>query len=230
MVNLHAGNRISLDVAPLGKLGTSTLSSQALTDKLSQAFSETLRQFGIDPSGVKLTIRTDSGPITGQPGGAGQVSVATASVATRGVSPVTVPWKGNTSKIGFNALVPGPDAPDPTPAPGSTKPPTHWYGADAVDDAYWSKQPAPVQQLREIDDMSQRQALATQLSGAGFQIDVPIMVWGWDAGKTTALRQSAGYSWVPSALQAPVTAAPGITGPGIIPYDPNNPPPGSIKV
>ena len=215
MVNLHAANRIALDLAPSAKPGSSAFSSQALTDKLSEAFSDTLRQFGIDPSTVKLTIQTESGTKSGQNPGGSQVPAA---------PPVP------NSKIGFNALVPGPDTPDPVPAPGSTLPAWHWYGADAVDDAYWSKQPEPVQQLREIDDMSQRQKLATQLAGAGFQIDVPIMVWGWDAGKTTALRQNGGYSWVPSALQSQVSAAPGLTGPGMASYDPNNPPAGSIKV
>ena len=230
MVNLHAANRIALDLAPSTNLGSSAFSSQALTDKLSEAFSDTLRQFGIDPSSVKLTIQTDSGTTSGQNNGVVQVSAAKAALTT-----ILSPSNGaalpvSNSKIGFNALVPGPDAPDPVPAPGSTRPPWHWYGADAVDDAYWSKQPEPVQQLREIDDFSQRQKLATQLAGAGYQIDVPIMVWGWDAGKTTALRQNGGYAWVPSALQSPVSAAPGITGPGIVPYDPNNPPAGSIKV
>jgi hypothetical protein len=56
------------------------------------------------------------------------------------------------------------------------------------------------------------------------------MVWGWDAGKVTAARESYGYTWVPSALQQPVAAAPGITGGGITPYDPKNPPSGSIQV
>jgi hypothetical protein len=56
------------------------------------------------------------------------------------------------------------------------------------------------------------------------------MVWGWDAGKTTQLRQGFGYTWVPSAMQQPVAAAPGIVGAGITPYDPNHPPPGSISV
>jgi hypothetical protein len=106
----------------------------------------------------------------------------------------------------------------------------HWYANDPVDDAYWAKQPAAIQQLREIDDRDQRLALGTQLARQGYSIDVPIMIWGWDAGKVTAMRQSNGYTWVPSALQEPVQAAPGLTGPGIIPYDPLHPPPGSILV
>ncbi len=106
----------------------------------------------------------------------------------------------------------------------------HPYVSNAADDAYWAKQPAAVQQLREIDDPMARQALATQLSEQGYAIDTPIMVWGWDAGATTALRQQFQYTWVPAANQPNVTAAPGLSGGGITPYDPNNPPAGSIMV
>jgi hypothetical protein len=56
------------------------------------------------------------------------------------------------------------------------------------------------------------------------------MVWGWDPGKTMAMRQDMGYTWVPSALQPSVTATPGLTAPGMTPYDPKNPPAGSIAV
>ena len=106
----------------------------------------------------------------------------------------------------------------------------HWYASDSADDAYWSKQPAPVQQLREISDPDQRAAVGTQLASEGYSIDVPIMVWGWDAGKVTQLRQDFGYTWVPSAQQMPLSAAPGITGPGLAAYDPAHPPAGSIAV
>jgi hypothetical protein len=106
----------------------------------------------------------------------------------------------------------------------------HWYASDPVDDAYWASQPPAVQQLREMDDPDARKTLATQLAGQGYTIDVPIMVMGFDAGKTTALRQQYGYTWVPSALQNPVELAPGLTMPGMTTYDPNNPPAGSIVV
>jgi hypothetical protein len=87
-----------------------------------------------------------------------------------------------------------------------------------------------VQQLRNIGDPGQRAMLAGQLAAEGYSIDVPVMVWGWDASKTTQLRQGFGYTWVPSAMQAPVSAAPGISGGSISPYDPNHPPVGSIQV
>jgi len=106
----------------------------------------------------------------------------------------------------------------------------HWYASDPVDDAYWAKQPPAVQQLREIDDPDARKTMATHLAAQGYTIDVPIMVWGFDAGKTTALRQQYGYTWVPSATQQPIELAPGLSMPGMDPYDPKNPPPGSILV
>jgi len=112
-------------------------------------------------------------------------------------------------------------------APGIAQ---HWYGADAADDAYWAKQPAAVQQLREIEDPDARKVQAAQLAGQGYAIDVPIMVWGFDAGKTTALRQQYGYTWVPSANQNPIELAPGLSFPGMQAYDPAHPPAGSIIV
>jgi hypothetical protein len=99
----------------------------------------------------------------------------------------------------------------------------------SFDDAYWAKQPEPVQALRNIEDSAQRSVLAAQLGAAGYKIDVPIMVWGWDPAKVTSLRQGLGYAWVPSAFQNPVAAAPGIDDHST-PYDPNNPPDGSIAV
>jgi len=100
----------------------------------------------------------------------------------------------------------------------------------SVNDAYWAKQPKAVQQLRNIQDTGQRSMLATQLASQGYSIDVPIMVWGWDPGITTQLRQSYGYTWVPSALQQPIPEAPGINNPGGTPYDAAHPPAGSISV
>jgi hypothetical protein len=131
----------------------------------------------------------------------------------------------------------------PTPAAASqssvTPPPPAGAPADGslashdpiltFDDAYWAKQPQAVQALRNMDDSGQRSVLAAQLGAAGYKIDVPIMVWGWDPAKVSTLRQGLGYSWVPSAFQNPVAAAPGINDLAT-PYDPSNPPSGSIAV
>lgn len=97
------------------------------------------------------------------------------------------------------------------------------------DQAYWASQPPEVQALQTIDP-AQRAAQAATLAKNGFIIDVPIMVWGWDAYLVMTMRAQMGYTWVPSALQPPISIAPGLTVPGVVPYDPSNPPPGSIKV
>lgn len=98
------------------------------------------------------------------------------------------------------------------------------------EDDYWAAQPPAVQALRHIDDLEQRQKLAGELLGAGYKLDIPIMVWGWGAQNTTQSRQAYGYTWVPHAMQEAIKIAPGLTMPGVDPYDPNNPPPDSILV
>jgi hypothetical protein len=98
------------------------------------------------------------------------------------------------------------------------------------DQAYWASQPPEIQALPGIADPQQRDNRAAQLATNGFTIDVPIMVWGWDAYLVMTMRAQFGYTWVPSALQPPVTIAPGLAQPGVAPYDPLHPPPGSIKV
>jgi len=99
----------------------------------------------------------------------------------------------------------------------------------SFDSAYWAKQPAAVQQLQDIQNPAQRTQMAEQLAHEGYSIDVPIMVWGWDPQVTTQLRQSLGYTWVPSALQQPIEVAPGLSFNGQS-YNPGNPPAGSIPV
>ncbi|HTW64676.1 MAG TPA: hypothetical protein VME17_08675 [Bryobacteraceae bacterium] len=115
-------------------------------------------------------------------------------------------------------------------AAASTNTDTQWYASSAADNAYWAQQPAAVQQLRDMSSETEREQVASQLAAQGYSIDVPVMVWGWDAGITTQLRESDGYTWVPSALQQNITEAPGLTTPGFTAYNPANPPPGSILV
>jgi hypothetical protein len=182
---------------------TAGVRTQSFTDELSQTFS------GAHSNIVKPAADHTSSQINV----AGQKTIAAS--------------KAVTSPVGFNALVPKTSAAVSAPSASAS------VATDAVqsaDDAYWAKQPAAVQQLRNIDDYSQRAELGAQLASEGYSIDTPVMVWGWDPGKTTQLRQDFGYTWVPSAMQSPVTAAPGITGAGIIPYNPANPPAGSINV
>jgi hypothetical protein len=100
---------------------------------------------------------------------------------------------------------------------------------ESFDNAYWASQPAAVQQLRDIPNQTARAAAAEQLTQEGYSVDVPIMVWGWDPATTTAARESMGYTWVPSAQQPAVEAAPGVTYAGAA-YSPTQPPSGSITV
>lgn len=96
-------------------------------------------------------------------------------------------------------------------------------------DAYWLHQPPVVRgvdAVRGVVDSSK----AVDLAAKGYVIDTAIMIWGWSPYKTMLLRQQYGYTWVPSALQPPVLIIPGIGVPGMMPYDPFNPPKGSIKV
>jgi len=97
-------------------------------------------------------------------------------------------------------------------------------------DAYWAEQPEAVQALRSMPD-DEKFFAAQDLAARGYTIDVPIMVWGWDPLVTMTLRQNEGYTWVPSALQPNIPIGPGVTNTWNLPgYDPNHPPPGSIKV
>jgi hypothetical protein len=119
----------------------------------------------------------------------------------------------------------------PAPADASTTdttppatPPT------TEEDAYWAMQPPAVQALRNISDETARGALAKQLADQGYTIDVPIMVWKWDPLTTMTIRQNSGYTWVPSGDQAALPSCPNCDVPGLTPYDPNHPPPGSIIV
>src|SRR5258708_1898296 len=100
------------------------------------------------------------------------------------------------------------------------------------DKIYWLSQPPEVRalEINTTPDQDIRMGRGIELAIKGFKIDVPIMLWGWDPYKVMKLRMDYGYTWVPNALQPRVGAAPGLTGPGIIPYDPNNPPGGAIKV
>jgi hypothetical protein len=204
MINLMVGL-----TDPSGSSGSSSLnkqsppiSSQSFESQLSEAISEVLTKFGIDPGSIKLTVQdSPSGNIATSQNSAAASTQLDTSVASSPAPPIQT------------ALASVPAVPPLS-----------------ADDAYWSKQPAAVQQLRNIQDQGQRTLLGNQLASEGYSIDAPIMIMGWDAGITTQLRQSYGYTWVPSALQQPVAEAPGIYDPGLKPYDPAHPPAGSIAV
>jgi hypothetical protein len=246
-IDVHFGGSNGA-LAPGSQTGQlSSLSAQSFTTFLSEALSETLSKFGIDPSSFQLTLSNQPGqttatspnPVTSAPGAAAFATAPPAAIsipATIGqASPTQAPAGANEVTASAPAVAapvvaePAAAAPQSAaPSVGSNSP--TWYASTPADDAYWAAQPAAVQQLRGIDNLDERKQLGEQLANEGYSIDVPIMVWGWDAGKVTAARESYGYTWVPSALQQQVSAAPGVTGGGIIPYDSSHPPSGSIQV
>jgi len=201
-----------------GTLANSTDPSalNSFENALSEAVAQTLEKFGINPNSVNISIAPASVSANSS------VKVAAAadpSVTSTGASGSSLaPFTTSSSNSSPVSAAASQDI-QPLQAP-----------VQSFDDAYWAKQPAAVQQLRTINDQGQRTLMATQLANQGYTIDVPIMVWNWDPSQVTSLRQSYGYTWVPSALQNPVGVAPGLSEPGIQPYDPNNPPAGSIAV
>jgi len=227
MINLVLGlpNQVADAGSASANTQSSALSSQSFESELSEAISDVLSQFGIDPGSVQLTVEDSTGENLGasqnSAGGSNSTDpsstpVAAAPVASAPVAATAVAASSAVTAAASTAATAVASAPTASPA--------------SFDDQYWSKQPPAVQQLRNIQDQGQRTQLGEQLASEGYTIDVPIMVWGWDASTTTQLRQSYGYTWVPSALQPSVESAPGLTDPGLTPYDPKHPPAGSIAV
>jgi hypothetical protein len=193
---------------------------------LSAALSTTLQNLGINPNNVTLSI-TPTVPATP----AASTTSTLPAVTPFSVTPNTGTESANIAPVSTTPVNTTPDAATPTAA--VTTPAASGSSDDSTqsfDDAYWAAQPPAVQALRNMEDYDQRSQLASQLSAQGYTIDVPIMVYGWDPAKVTAARESYGYTWVPSALQNPVEAAPGISVPGDVAYNPKNPPAGSIAV
>lgn len=197
------------DASPMSAPASSSASSPAVDSssfesELSEALSQALSELGIDPSSVQVSIN-------------GSSSQTAATSQNSAATPNSTPATPSST----------PAVPSTTPA-SATSP--SWSTKTDYDDAYWAAQPPAVQQLRNISDPTQRAATAMQLATEGYTIDYPIMVEGWDPQIATQIREAAGYTWVPSALQQPVEVAPGLTFPGLTTYDPKNPPPGSIMV
>src|ERR1700680_339204 len=103
---------------------TPLISSQSFESQLSEAISEVLTKFGIDPGSIHLTVQdSPSGNI------ATSQNSAAASTQLHTSAPASLAPQTQTA---------------PASAPASS--------SQSVDDAYWSKQPAAVQQLRNIQD------------------------------------------------------------------------------
>jgi hypothetical protein len=84
--------------------------------------------------------------------------------------------------------------------------------------------------LSNIEQLSDRYALAGTLAAQGYTVDVPIDVWCWNEEAVMRNRREAGYTWVPCAGMPPVNIVPGLEVPGMTKYDPAKPPIGAILV
>ena len=103
------------------------------------------------------------------------------------------------------------------------------------DTAYKAAIPANIVEVMNMpmsnsQEITARQNAFVALAQNGYIIDNDIMVWGWDPFTTMSLRVQYGYTWVPSLLQSNIQEAPGISSPGLIPYNSANPPAGSIII
>jgi len=100
----------------------------------------------------------------------------------------------------------------------------------AFDEAYSAAQPAVVKEMMAMPWGTAKVAKAQALAAQGYVIDGTVMVWGWDPYLTTVMRQSYGYTWVPSYLQSPINLAPGLKQGSTPTYDAAVVPPGAIEV
>lgn len=106
---------------------------------------------------------------------------------------------------------------------------------DEFNKLYYDSKPPEIRAVLNMptnmpEDQKARAEKARDLAEQGFIVDAHIEAWGMDPYLTMRLRHEYGYTWVPSALQPPVAIAPGLFQPGTLPYDPDHPPHGSIKV
>jgi hypothetical protein len=201
---------------------TETLDGNSFEKALTASIASNAGKYGIATNNATPPIAPATSEATAVPFAAASLPSAPAASATAVVSPFAAAATSVTPPV--TSAPTGPDLPAP---PASNDP---MDSTQSFDDAYWAAQPAAVQQLRTMDDYTERTQLAAQLTAQGYNIDVPIMVYGWDPAKITAARESYGYTWVPSAMQTPVSEAPGISAPGGQAYDPTRAPSGSIAV
>lgn len=100
---------------------------------------------------------------------------------------------------------------------------------------YWASRDPRIQALQQLNNINDgdgkaaRYDAAIALAQEGLIIDAQIDGWGIDAAQEMSLRAFYGYTWYPSIIQPP-PSVPGHSLPGETPYDPNNPPAGSVKV
>jgi hypothetical protein len=110
--------------------------------------------------------------------------------------------------------------------------PTRWLNGPAAvipPNTSTANELAIVAQAQSAGDALLQTALG--LVQQGYVVDYQIHVQGGDPYGTMLDRQKWGYTWWPSLGEmANFTVAPGLSEPDETPYNPNNPPSGSIKV
>jgi len=211
-------------------------STSSFTDQLAAALEGYLAQSG-NGSNLEIDIQSTQSQNSGvrqfivtvkNPAGAPAQASSTAS-ASANPPASSAPASSPQASAGQAAVHAA--SPAPAGAPGApVDEATQVDEIRAEEDAYWAAQPPAVQQLRNIPDFRDRGIMAQQLADQGYTIDKAVMVWGWDPLKTMLTRQMYGYTWVPNLNQPSASPGPGFTLPGETPYDPNNPPAGSIAV
>jgi hypothetical protein len=222
MVSSVTGSQSSSVLAGLTPLQTTPSASTAsFADQLAAALEGYLAQSG-NNSNLEIDIQTTQSQNSGVRQFIVTVKNPNSSSGQTGTGADTTASAASTAPAAASANTP---AVTNAPPPSASKDPEM-----AEIDAYWAAQPPAVQQLRNVADFGARNAMAQNLSDQGYTIDRAIMVWGWDPLKTMATRQMYGYTWVPSYNQASMSAAPNMALPGETPYDPGNPPAGSIAV
>ncbi len=194
-------------------------STDSFTQQLTSALEGYLTQSG-NNSNLEIDIQTTQSQVSGvrqflvtvknPASGPGQPATAASPDATTAPDTSGVPADGSTFP-GFASIPAGssvaasgnPSASTPVvPSTDNTAPASTPMNEI---DAYWAAQPPEVQQLRNVTDLSERNAMAQNLADQGFTIDKAIMVWGWDPLKTMLTRQMYGYTWAPNLNQGNVS-------------------------
>ena len=97
-------------------------------------------------------------------------------------------------------------------------------------DAYTNNITDPQQKADMVNQLTFDYHYRQEGASGQRQPDNAVDNWGWDPYKTMQARRQYGYTWVPNMHQNPIAIAPGLSMPGTAPYNPTQPPEGSITV
>ncbi|HTS76142.1 MAG TPA: hypothetical protein VMG40_08060 [Bryobacteraceae bacterium] len=198
---------------------TASTGNSAFAEQLADAIEGVLQQSG-NGSQYDINIETGQGPSGNQ---------FTITVTQEGgTGNLTTPSAGATSATPSSSSASASTSSSSSSTSGATLSAAQLATMTPAD-AYWAEQPAAVQQLRYMP-YDQRQAYADQLATQGYVIDQEIMVDGQDPLAVMIHREMNGYTWVPSLNQPTLEEGPGFDEPGLTPYNPNEPPAGSVQV